>query len=455
MLRYLAPLLCVVACADPSRGVAIDRVVPDRAEVDVAQPVTIEGTFHVLTSNLDQGDTTVALVTAAVDTVPLANTTWLSEGQVTAMMPPLAEGVYDVTVSIDGRSATLADGYIVGNPPVDGGSATGTHTVTVIGPVTGGPHASFPLLVDLQDTRLATIANGGEVIDDDGSDIFFSLDQTGAMMLSHEIEKYTPDGELVVWVKIPSLDASTTFFIHAGSPAPQPSNPADVWTEGYGAVWHMGVLTDSTGHGNNATDGGTVGVDPNGQIEEARSFNGVNSAATVQPSATINDIFLGGGTLEVWVLATSLGGGNFGRAIDRGIAGNATLLARCDANGVASSMMFGRQFSTQGSQFCTPPNSVISGWNHVVIVYDDSSPANVPTLFVNGQPQSLTTQLSPVGNRTADTAPLVIGNRTNGDRGWAGSIDELRLSNVPRTRDWIQTTFDNQNDPNTFVILGP
>jgi hypothetical protein len=117
MLRYLAPLVCVVACADPSQGVAIDRVVPDRAEVGVEQSVSIEGAFHVLTSNLDEGGTTVALVTAAVDTAPLANTTWISEGQVTADVPGLAEGVYDVTVSIDGRSATLADAYIVGNPP--------------------------------------------------------------------------------------------------------------------------------------------------------------------------------------------------------------------------------------------------------------------------------------------------------------------------------------------------
>src|SRR4029077_10286953 len=35
-----------------------------------------------------------------------------------------------------------------------------------------------------------------------------------------------------------------------------------------------------------------------------------------------------------------------------------------------------------------------------------------------------------------------------------GSIDEMRLSNVARSADWIATEYNNQNSPSTFYTLG-
>jgi hypothetical protein len=34
-------------------------------------------------------------------------------------------------------------------------------------------------------------------------------------------------------------------------------------------------------------------------------------------------------------------------------------------------------------------------------------------------------------------------------------IDEVRISNIARTSDWIYTEFNNQNDPSSFLSFGP
>ncbi len=37
---------------------------------------------------------------------------------------------------------------------------------------------------------------------------------------------------------------------------------------------------------------------------------------------------------------------------------------------------------------------------------------------------------------------------------WNGYIDELRISAVARSQDWLQTGYNNANDPNTFYTIG-
>jgi len=454
MLRHLVPLL-LIACSDP-RGLAIDRVVPDQADVGVAQPVTIEGTFHALTSNLDNGDTQVALVTASVDTMPLADATWIAQDRVTATMPGLPEGVYDVTVSLDGRSATLPNAYVVGTPPTDGGgNFTGTHQITIDGPVTGGPHTDFPLLVDLQDDLLRTTANGGEVANDQGFDIFFSLDAAGTMRLSHELEKYDgAGGELVTWVKMPTLDTGGVFFIHMGDTSVTTSleNIADVWTNGYRAVWHMTDTTDATGN-NTSSSGTDLTSDANGQIELGEAFNGTTSSIAVAASAAVDNIFDGGATIEAWVFAKTAGENNFGRVFEKG---GANTLSMCDGQGVPNSVLFGQAFSVTTINWCTNANVIAPNtWFHVAAIYDASSTANRPQIFINGTSVQVNGG-QPSGTRLSDAGTaLFIGDREAGTRAFDGSLDEARLAATVRSAGWVQTTFANQNNPNNFVTLTP
>ncbi len=100
--------------------------------------------------------------------------------------------------------------------PASPASAQGTFTrhltITVGAGVVGGPHANFPLLVDVTNAaELATTANGGQVQSANGYDIVFrgqdatTCDGPATCMLDHEIELYDgAAGRVVAWVRVPS-----------------------------------------------------------------------------------------------------------------------------------------------------------------------------------------------------------------------------------------------------------
>ena len=95
--------------------------------------------------------------------------------------------------------------------------------------------ADFPVLV-----RLSPTLNGFDYsrCRADGSDIRF-FDASGNI-LSREIDTWNPGGESLVWVKVPSLSASTTITCLYGFGSAAPGSASDVWSNGYAAVWHLG-----------------------------------------------------------------------------------------------------------------------------------------------------------------------------------------------------------------------
>ena len=95
--------------------------------------------------------------------------------------------------------------------------------------------ADFPVLV-----RLSPTLNGFDYscCRADGSDIRF-FDASGNI-LSREIDTWNPGGESLVWVKVPSLSASTKITCLYGFAGAAPGSASEVWSNGYAAVWHLG-----------------------------------------------------------------------------------------------------------------------------------------------------------------------------------------------------------------------
>lgn len=340
-------------------------------------------------------------------------------------------------------SSTSGDPSVDGGPPVD--------TVPVMTPtvrritigtnkITGGPHTDFPLLV----TAPITTAHAM------GFDIFFSLDQAGVTKLAHEIERYQA-GSLVAWVKVPSLSAATTLYLHYGNTAITTSqeNRAAVWSASFAGVWHMTNLDDALAQ-NAGQNGGTTAA--GGKIASARDFNGAGNSVNVGSGNSLDNVFAGGGTMEAWFIATSWGGSGLGRIFDKGPSN--TVLSMCDGNQTAS-LLFGRSFSNQAANWCTNANTlVLNQWMHVAVTYDEGSSANVPTFYINGVASPIGQTSSPSGTATSEaSADLTIGDRTSTGRAFAGRIDEARLSTVARGGGWITTTYENQRDPAAFGVL--
>ena len=118
-----------------------------------------------------------------------------------------------------------------------------------------GNLTDFPVLIHLPaDTDLASKAQS------DADDILFTASD-GTTKLAHEIEKFDPStGELIAWVKVPTLSSSTdtTIYLYYGNAsASNQQDPENVWSNGYVMVQHMDETDinfyDSTSYDNNGT----------------------------------------------------------------------------------------------------------------------------------------------------------------------------------------------------------
>jgi len=110
------------------------------------------------------------------------------------------------------------------------------------------PLDEFPILVRLTEGAFT----GFSYVDcsPDGLDVVFTA--ADGTPLAHELEQWNPAGESIFWVKVPRLAAYTDLeqtSIRMLWDAEYPldtSRPADVWSEGYVAVFHGTTRLDST-----------------------------------------------------------------------------------------------------------------------------------------------------------------------------------------------------------------
>lgn len=322
--------------------------------------------------------------------------------------------------------------------------------------VTGGPHLEFPLLVKITEDYLRDEANGGDVIRADGFDIYFSSDPAGSLRLAHEVELYdAATGALLAWVKLPTLTATTVVYLHYGSTEITASQEAvaDVWSGGYELVLHLDGSTDSTGKATGVDS--QVTSTPATPLDRGQQYDGSDDRVLVTSTAA-NDIFVGGGTAEGWFFAESYGENGFGRLFDKGHT-NGWSMAINDGNATKTLAFVHGAAGGDFGEWNGPSNAIdLNTWHHAAIVYDRSDTANLPVMYVDGEPlANIDVFDPPTGTMDSDAAAmLVVGNRQANDRTFDGQIDELRLSSTARSADWMRTQFQNQLDPVAFYEIG-
>ncbi len=215
--------------------------------------------------------------------------------------------------------------------PTSPASALGTFTrhltITVGAGVVGGPHASFPLLVDVSNLELRTTGNGGQVQSTNGYDIVFRGEDAvicagpATCMLDHEIELYdggAAGGRVVAWVRVPSLANGRVIHMYYGNNQITSSTEAvgAVFDADYVGVWHLkesgngtqNEYRDSSRYGNHGQGGQG---DPNavpkrvaGKISFAQHFDKlVDSTYDFVDAGQDGTMNITGNqlTLEAWV----------------------------------------------------------------------------------------------------------------------------------------------------------
>jgi hypothetical protein len=321
------------------------------------------------------------------------------------------------------------------------------------------------VLFSVTDAALATTGNGGGVGNGDGSDILFTASD-GVTKLNHEVEYYNGGtGQLMAWVQVPAVSSATStgiyvYYGNAGVGAQW--NPSGVWGGSYQGVWHLAngtslSVADSTGHGNNGSNSGAVAVA--GNVDGGAGFNGA-SYLTIPSGSYLGYPASGStntyqATTEVWFKSGASGmilGQDNGTAVGGQPSGWVPALY-IDINGQLRASLFWH--GSVSVQIVSAKKYNDNNWHHAVDVYDNGTEA----LFVDGAEvgsQAVTE------NGYSNTYNYFLGagesaSWAGGNGGWLywnGALDEVRVSNTARSPGWIQTEYNNQSSPATFLTEG-
>ncbi|MHA2282402.1 MAG: DUF2341 domain-containing protein [Promethearchaeota archaeon] len=322
---------------------------------------------------------------------------------------------------------------------------------------------NFPFLISTFDEDLANKAQ------EDGDDIAFAYH--GAW-LDHEIELYTQTynsshAQLVAWVSIPRLSTSENTIIgmyYGNSTMGSRENPAAVWSDNYLGVWHLsessGSAEDSTSYGVNGIPSGTVTQGASGQMGNSYYFDrdGIGTVNMGNPTdGHLDFIDNEDFTIELWLdleyfyyyspyLVSKRAGGS---SSNQGYGVQVT----DDENGIP---MY--EISSNGPEFGVDGTTSLlnTGWCHIVYIFDEDS-ATGSTIYIDGVDDK-SSIFGTIGS--IDEFDNSVNFRLNGQSSPSkdymidGKMDEIRISNVARSADWIRTEFDNQNDPTSFFTIG-
>ncbi|MHA2204190.1 MAG: DUF2341 domain-containing protein, partial [Candidatus Hodarchaeales archaeon] len=317
-----------------------------------------------------------------------------------------------------------------------------------------GSLVNFPVLVHLYDSDLASSSS----VQDDGDDIAFADDQGNR--LDHEIELFNKHynssySELIAWVRLPNLSnfIETIISMYYGNLMTGPQeNPAGVWDPDFKGVWHLSddpsatspQIKDSTSNNNDGTTYGSMTSDDqvSGRIGGSLDFDGINDYINFSDDISLN---MGSGdfSFELWFELETvtgpepLGGkglvGSGGKRYSISVGPN----AECSPGQIKGEIDddTSKEYAKSSARY---DDSI---WHYVVLVRDGTN----LKLYIDGTE----IVVEPIGNK-----PFLLGRIDPLIEHFSGKFDEVRISNVAYSSDWIVTSWNNQNNSNSFYSVG-
>ena len=314
---------------------------------------------------------------------------------------------------------------------------------------------NFPMLFSGTYSYLATVANSGKVTNASGFDIIFT-DSAGAK-LDHEIESYNAaTGAVNFWVRVPTVSHTTTdtvIYLCYGNAAITTSqeNKTGVWNANYKGVWHLKEdpsgaapqMKDSTSNANHGTADATMTSADQvpGKIAGSLQFV-INERVNFGSGSSLN--ITGDLTTTFWAKMNSVF--DFVDVIRRFSSSDRTYWVYFN---LASQFALSRTYNGDatytdlGKILTTVADGVFHHWA-VTTSFADSSIKFYRDGILIG------TATIPAGKTSAISTPAASTEVGDTD----GVLDEVRVSNIARSADWITTEYNNQSSPSTFYTLG-
>jgi hypothetical protein len=321
--------------------------------------------------------------------------------------------------------------------------------------------AAFPVLVSV--TNFPGFAYG-QMGDGAGGDLRFS-DASGDVELNYEVDTWNTSGESHVWVQVPALSGTATsiraHWGHSTATAPAYTGNGLTWSNGYVSVWHFAetsgtTLNDAVGNYDGTANAG-VDFAESGVLGSGARFNGSNGqVALTGMSLVANKSQF---TVSGWASLDALGPSSKDDTYDSALFSTAVLGPSYpiilwynqtqNSNG-------DRVYSFNVGDTSTTGNRVSTGsgvaqaltWQNIAGVMSGTT----RRIYVDGTQRG-----------TATGTQSTTGSATSGNLGyWLGSVnmyfdgamDEVRLSTVARSADWLRAEWLTAASNTVFATYG-
>lgn len=309
-----------------------------------------------------------------------------------------------------------------------------------------GDLINFPILFNVTDESLALNAQN------DGDDIMFIDYEDNSTKYNHEIEYFDgATGKLLSWINITSLNNSVDkqVWLYYGNPScGSQENITGTWDSNYYAVFHFaydGDYNDSTGRYvySDITNTGVTFVDSQSYSGWCPYYNSVDDKFNINSFDDLGSTLTG----ELWIKQLTC-------------PNSYTYIFTEGDNYNANDWNFYTRDSTNNWRACISSTTVSDGgtlfsknvWHYIVATWNDTS--NYFKIF--NDKNSCYSYTTATSKTDTYSNMYMIGNVGTGGtaRGMTGYIDEVRFSNIDRSTDWINTSYNTMKNPNSFVSVG-
>jgi hypothetical protein len=291
----------------------------------------------------------------------------------------------------------------------------------------------------------------------DGGDLRFT--KANGTPLDFEIEGWdSASGTAEVWVRIDTVygnNAAQSIRMYWGNPAAlAAANPAAVFdtADGFQAVWHLNELTsslnrDATANHFDGVPTDTAPVTVAGAIGNGKRFDGVSNGIKISKKGSAKLDFAAQGTYTVsaWANVNVLSSSDTGSTSHGDILANGNYLYHLQTN--QDNWQFS-EYQDKVGWLDVNTMAQMGVWTHVTGVCNGSR----LYLYVDGVCIDSTATLVPQPVTRDSTQDLTIGYLARpAEYYYSGSLDEVRVSNVSRSADWIKLCYMNQKETDALV----
>ena len=316
--------------------------------------------------------------------------------------------------------------------------------VTIDASATGaniaGAAENVPVLIRLSLANFQYFNN----LKPDASDLRAIADDDSTPLKFH-IERFDPQAQIaLIWVLLPKLTGGgkTSFYLYYGNAnASSASDPAGSYDAQQVLVYHFGPAAgspqDSTHYKSDPTSFKAT-VNPTSLIGTGASFSG-SQTITVPATGALHLAAAQGYTVSAWVrLGAAQTSADIVQLLDQG---KELVL------GISGTQASARYASGSGAPVTLQQTGQLTtgDWHHLAL----SLGGGQLTLYVDGA------QVGQAAAQPVDIAgTLTVGGAATGGSFFTGDMDELEVSGVARSADWIKAAATSQGMMAPLVVYG-